>query len=656
MPNPKKTVLLLGQNGLMTDVLQSVLCKEDWQLLRSKWTNEQWQSCVRLHNPQTIIAFVGTEFSRKTLSYVMAVLDQLILVAEKAQVQHLYLVAAPADETAQQAYVLLMAQLLAWRGHLACQLTMVHLPQLYGPAMRKMAGNIAKNMLRTARRGEQLNLEALAAQVTGEAMHEDDAAYAVRQIVARGIDAPQVTVAANNEVLRQQLGWQPRYDLRTGLQQVWPRLQAVVRARRRGRRQAAAKDARRRIWHRVIPWLENGASALVMQAVMEMQGGSFVNTFISFDLNYLYIGAFGLVYGRVQALVAMLFSSILLIHLWLGMGHDIVGLLYEPAGLLHLTSYLFVAFLTGYFADRRDQERHELRWEKNEQKEQYRELLQAYNACMDTKDALYRQIVNSDDSIGRIYNIIRRLDSVDVEQVFDQAASVTAEILNVHDIAIYIPDANGNYLRSKVRLGTLTQQLPHSLNRQQEDWLQPVLSEQRVFVNNDLLQGRPDLAAPVIYDEQIIAVVAIYGLRFEQWSLSQQNLLSVTMRLIASSLGRARQFESEAEERRYIAGTNILQAEAFKSVLQGMLQRSQRQAQADMDTGVYLLHLVRDTYTDAELDAKLASCLHAGDFVGVMNGGVAVLLAEANADTADIVARRLTAAGLHVERQEKVAA
>ena len=87
-----------------------------------------------------------------------------------------------------------------------------------------------------------------------------------------------------------------------------------------------------------------------------------------------------------------------------------------------------------------------------------------------------------------------------------------------------------------------------------------------------------------------------------------------------------------------------------------MLQRSQRQAQADMDTGVYLLHLVRDTYTDAELDAKLASCLHAGDFVGVMNGGVAVLLAEANADTADIVARRLTAAGLHVERQEKVAA
>jgi hypothetical protein len=513
----------------------------------------------------------------------MAVLDQLILVAEKAQVQHLYLVAAPADETAQQAYVLLMAQLLAWRGHLACQLTMVHLPQLYGPAMRKMAGNIAKNMLRTARRGEQLNLEALAAQVTGEAMHEDDAAYAVRQIVARGIDAPQVTVAANNEVLRQQLGWQPRYDLRTGLQQVWPRLQAVVRARRRGRRQAAAKAARRRIWHRVIPWLENGASALVMRAVMEMQGGSFVNTFISFDLNYLYIGAFGLVYGRVQALVAMLFSSILLIHLWLGMGHDIVGLLYEPAGLLHLTSYLFVAFLTGYFADRRDQERHELRWEKNEQKEQYRELLQAYNACMDTKDALYRQIVNSDDSIGRIYNIIRRLDSVDVEQVFDQAASVTAEILNVHDIAIY-------------------------------------------------------------------------GLRFEQWSLSQQNLLSVTMRLIASSLGRARQFESEAEERRYIAGTNILQAEAFKSVLQGMLQRSQRQAQADMDTGVYLLHLVRDTYTDAELDTKLASCLHAGDFVGVMNGGVAVLLAEANADAADIVARRLTAAGLHVERQEKVAA
>ncbi|MBQ1742260.1 MAG: GAF domain-containing protein, partial [Oscillospiraceae bacterium] len=485
-------------------------------------------------------------------------------------------------------------------------------------------------------------------------MHEDDAAYAVRQIVARGIDVPQVMVAADNEMLRQQLGWQPRYGLLDGLQQVWPQLQEVVKARRVGRRQAAARSSRRRIWRRIVLWLENGLAALAMWGVMEMQGGSFVNTFISFDLNYLYIGTFGLVYGRGQALVAMVFASALLIHLWLGMGHDIVGLLYEPASLLHLTSYLFVAFLTGYFADRRDQERHELRWEKNEQKEQYRELLQAYNACMDTKDALYRQIVNSDDSIGRIYNIIRRLDSVDVEQVFDQAASVTAEVLDVHDIAIYIPDANGNYLRSKVRLGTLTQQLPHSLNRQQEDWLQPVLLEQRVFVNRDLLQGRPDLAAPVIYNEQIIAVVAIYGLRFEQWSLSQQNLLSVTTRLIASSLGRARQFESEAEERRYLAGTNILQAEAFQSVLQGLLQRSQRQAQAD--TGVYLLHLVRGSLTDAELDAKLADCLHAGDFAGVVEDGIAVLLSEVNANTADIVARRLAAAGLGVERQEKVTA
>ena len=124
-------------------------------------------------------------------------------------------------------------------------------------------------------------------------------------------------------------------------------------------------------------------------------------------------------------LLAMLLAAVLLTGSLMQQGVNLVGMLYQPEILLHLVSYLFAAVLTGYFADSRAYEREAASWQKRHADERYAFLKGIYEETLSVKDRLYRQILNADDSIGRLYSIIRQLDSVELENVFTQAAVVT---------------------------------------------------------------------------------------------------------------------------------------------------------------------------------------------------------------------------------------
>ena len=58
--------------------------------------------------------------------------------------------------------------------------------------------------------------------------------------------------------------------------------------------------------------------------------------------------------------------------------------------------------------------------------QRYGFLQKNYEKSIEIKDKLYYQIVNSDDSIGWLYGIIQQLDTVQVENIFTQAAVITS--------------------------------------------------------------------------------------------------------------------------------------------------------------------------------------------------------------------------------------
>ena len=438
-----------------------------------------------------------------------------------------------------------------------------------------------------------------------------------------------------------ELGWQPRCDIREGVR---ASVQSIMDARAAAEQKTKASlhDRTKRLWHRAVPYLENVAGAAIMAGIAYLQGGSPINRTIPIDFNYVYIGAFGLLYGKRQAVLSIAFALAILIVSLTSHGAEIVGLLYNPIELLHFISYLFVGVLTGYFADRADYERAANRWKERRAAERQSFLKNLYQESVRIKDRLYRQIVNADYSIGRVYHIVRRLDSVEEENLYTQTAAVTAEVLNVENVAVYVVSRDGHYLRQKVRMGTEAATRPHSLRVDDHPYLSDLFKTQRVFANRALKDGVPDLAAPVVYDEHVIAVIEIYGLDFGQWSYYEQNLLSLTARLVAASIGRAWRFEQEAAEKRYLPGTRILKAGEFQKVLKELADRRR----LTKDNPSALLPIRADGVTIPELDERLAHCIRTEDFAGEYEGGVALLLPDVQGDTLRLVRERLAHAGV----------
>ena len=446
------------------------------------------------------------------------------------------------------------------------------------------------------------------------------------------------------------LGWQPRGDLREGIR---TSVQSFLDRREAAEKAASAESRRgrlKKLWNRAIPYVENAVGALIMAGVAALQQGSPVNHLIGVDFNYVYIGTFGLLYGKRQAMLSVVAALAILVTCLMMHGADAVALLYNPIELLHFISYLFVGVLTGYFADRADYERAANAWKERQAKERQSFLKKVYQESVRVKDKLYRQIVNADDSIGRVYHIVRRLDSVEEENLFTQTAAVTAEVLGVADVAVYTVSSGGYYLRQKVRMGELAAARPHSLHVEDHPYLMDIFRTQRVFANRALQDDVPDLAAPVVFEEKVIAVIEIYGLDFTQWSYYEQNLLSLTSRLVAASLGRAYRFEQEAAEKRYLPGTRILKGAEFQKVLDELSARRR----LTKDNPAALLPVELSGMTVPELDERLSHCIRAEDFAGEYEGGIALLLPDVAGDTLGLVRQRLANVGVETDEGRAV--
>ena len=453
---------------------------------------------------------------------------------------------------------------------------------------------------------------------------------------------PQGRAVLRSALIEEQLGWRSRRALAPGLKETYEAMEAARSANTDDLRALARRARLARLRQRIVPYAENTAGALVTFGISYLQSGSSVNSMTAFDFAFLYIGTMGLLYGKGQALIAAGFSLSLLIYNGLAAGGDLVAMLYNPREFLHFVSYFFAAVLTGYFADRASYQ--QLADSRIKRRLQYRYsfLENIFKENLTIKDRLYRQIVNSDDSIGRLYRIVSRLDSVETENLYTQTASVTADILSVKDIVVYIVGEGGWYLRQKVRLGTKTHDLPRSVRVEDNPYLVQMLEEKKIFVNRDLIKGLPDLAAPIVYEGRVIAVLQIYHLDFEQWSLYQQNLLSITARLVASSLGRAYEWEKETADRKYHEGTRILNREEFEKVIEEFRERRRMQP----DYPVTLLAVNVDGRSYSELDRQIAHSIRGEDFIGATAEGVSLLLPDVAGKTLDMVRERLAKVGV----------
>ena len=698
-----KKVMFVGLPRYFEQLLAACFRKEAWEVCRLRGAAgenppqgiQTYDCAPESEEAHTVFAVQNLDLLVYRLerdpAHAMQRLDVLLRLAQQTKVRRVFLLSgtevfspgttpvetdAPSPQTEEGQLLVRLETLANAYREQGLPISILRMPDLYAPGQTSDDGFVGR-LFGASLMGRALPQYDDPAQVFYGLLDARDAVYAVYQAATRNFEgtylhiaapctttmeelyricasffpsmrmgatprAPQGHAVLHSAIIERELGWRSRRPLAEGLKETYEAMQAAHSAYMDDIRALSRRAWLERVRQKVVPYAENLGGALVTAGVSYLQGGTSVNSMTAFDFAFLYIGCMGLLYGKQQALIAAIFSLILLIHSLLAQGGDLVAMLYNPREFLHFVSYFFAAVLTGYFADRESYRQRADNRIKRRLQYRYSFLENIFKENLAVKDRLYRQIVNSDDSIGRLYRIVSRLDSVETENLYTQTASVTADILSVKDVVVYIVGEGGWYLRQKVRLGSQTHELPRSIRVEDNPYLVQMLQEKKIFVNRDLVKGLPDLAAPISYEGRVIAVLQIYNLDFEQWSLYQQNLLSITARLVSSSLARAYAWEQETADQKYLDNTRILRSEEFQKVIEEFRERRRMQP----DYPVTLLALKVNGRSYSELDHQIANSIRGEDFIGVTPKGVSLLLPDVAGKTLDMVRERLMKVGI----------
>jgi len=451
----------------------------------------------------------------------------------------------------------------------------------------------------------------------------------------------------DNSRVMQELKWTPKYTLQEGLEKTYQWYESDW-----GKRTVAAtltvkapSMIESSFFKTVRPYLENLIlfGFMILLNVYSNYDG-IINTSIGLDYNYIYIGTMGILYGKRQSLPATALATILLIYGFLSRGADFVSIMYQSQQMVHFATYLFVGVVTGYVSDSRERVTSDLNITLRNLKEQYNFLKNMYSESNQTKDALYKQIVNSDNTIGKTYSVIRELDSLEVENIFTAANKIVAETMKTEAVAIYIVGKNKDYLRQKIKTGTILNHLPKSIKIQDHEYVNQMMEDKRVFTNKFLTSECPNMAAPIIYGGQVIGVIQIYNLPFENLTLYHENLLKITAMLISDVLGKAYLYELGVHDKKYIGATRILIVEEFEKI---QTEIDRRKSTYETELSIVLLRIIAKELDYNMIDKGLEKVIRDEDYIGLrQDGQVYVLLTNITPDMVLKVQERLKITGL----------
>lgn len=415
-----------------------------------------------------------------------------------------------------------------------------------------------------------------------------------------------------------------------------------------------------KLWKKIQPYVEN----LVLFCILAFITGYFqenntVNGITQLDLSYVYIIIIGLLYGKKQTVWAIFLSCIYLIVRYMSYGADLVGIFYRTEPMIHMATYMFIGTVVGYVTDSKTKTFEDLKQQFDNLKRRFDFLFSNYLESVELKNTFYKQVLNNSNSLGKSAQILRQLESVRREQLYVVACNVVCEFLGVENVALYTVGRNKYYFRLRVRRGEYCANLPQSLKIESNSYLMDVVEKEQFFINKSLQKDVPDMVAPILYGDNVIAVIQLYHVPFESLSAQSEIMLKVVSLLIAAAVRKAVMFEELLREKMFFPDTRIMRKDYFTE----HLEEAERQEAAKQSSfcraefitldGISVAYIVKqEAYTG--LWSRLDRLIREEDIVGLTkNGSLEVLFFNLPEDSVQGVTDRLKKDGIEIKWLEK---
>ena len=237
----------------------------------------------------------------------------------------------------------------------------------------------------------------------------------------------------NNKALRNEYGWFAKISILDDLEDEYQRFIE------------SKKEKAETWWDKVKNWVAHHSLLikitelilffLITEGLLHLTDSSVVFTLIDFRLVYIVVMA--TVHGLSYGLDSAALSSVSWFVAKVLSGTNALTIFYEPTNWLTIILFFLVGAICGYVKLRKDDQIRATCEENKLLEDKLVFTREIYEDTFREKRDLKRQIIGSKDSFGKIFDITRRLDTVEPQELYLSIMDTFEEVLDNKNITVY---------------------------------------------------------------------------------------------------------------------------------------------------------------------------------------------------------------------------
>lgn len=360
------------------------------------------------------------------------------------------------------------------------------------------------------------------------------------------------------------------------------------------------------------------------------------------DLRLIFVVLFGSTYGINYGIAAAAAESLSLIRAFEAEGSSWYVLFYEPSNWIPFIFYFAVGAICGYIRMKNKDNVQFIKEENNLLQEKFLFTREMYQETIEDKNLYKKQILGSKDSFGKIFDITRKLDVIQPQELYIETIRVLEDVLENKTFGLYTLNRENGYGRLETASAQVQGNYLNSIKLSEYSAAMEELENGNVWANREFLENYPMYMAGVRKNGELVMLICIQQVSREQMSLYFLNLFKILSGLVETSLLRALEYQKAVEYRQYVKGTHILKTEYFEERLK--VQHDMREQKL---ASYVLLKVEYSEMSLQKADEILRSKVRENDVWGISESKeLYLMLVQMDKEALPIILARLKQAGL----------
>lgn len=448
------------------------------------------------------------------------------------------------------------------------------------------------------------------------------------------------SIIATNKALRNEYGWFARISIIDDIEEEYEKFLVLKR------------EKTQTVWDKIKKWMEEHslfvkvAELFVLffftELMLHFTDSAVIFSIVDFRMVYIVIMA--TVHGLNFGLAASGLSSISWLFAKVSSGTNLMTIFYEPTNWLPFVFFCLVGTLCGYIKLKKDDI---IRYVTEQNKLLEDKLIFTREIYEDTyreKRDLKKQIIGSKDSFGKIFDITRKLDTIEHHLLYLRIMETFEEVLENKTITVYSINKQSSFGRLEVASRDIIDNVSRSISTDTYAPVIEALNNGEIWRNIELKPEYPMYAAGVYRGKELVMLIFLWHSGLDQRSLYYVNLFRILRDLVQMSLLRAYDYNQAVYEHQYIENTNIMNKEAFIKSVKNFEALAEKKV-----SSFVLLEFETAGRSIEEMNSLLLSKVRANDILGEADGGnVRLLLSGAVEKDLPFILPRFETLGLNI--------